>query len=806
MSPSRSVSDQAPDRAGPAVGIVALGALVVLGGVPGLVLARVLPAGRSIPIATTSAIAAAAAVALASWWQTRRRPSGDTIDGREIAGGAIGALAGVGGVAGEVAVWQRGPAVDGPRGTLHGVPSIAVDALVHGWSALATSPVPADANARTLVPIAITCWLGTLAAVALARSRRGSITALLPGAIGFVLASVAAGGHPAAPVATGLTVLAASGAYLVVQGRSSDGGVGARRRANGRDVRHLGRSALRGAVPRVAITLAAALVAATVGPRLTLGRDDRAFDPRDHWHAPSRPTTAVNPLDLVTGRRRQPNEPMFTVRAEEAVRTRLVALTSFDGARWTVGAYVPTGSTVSIGRRSGIPLHTVRARIVVDALSGPWLPSFGDPVRVAGTSALVDPASGSFVATDGVASGATYTIDAEVADTDLSVARSLPTAVDVAATQLPPGLPAALRQMADVATGGATTPLARAALLERYLRLNFAVDDRLATGQSFGHLVHALTVARAASREEFAIAFAVLGRAVDLPTRLVVGFDPGTPNGNGTYDVRSGAARVWPEVEFDGVGWLPFDPVPSPDGADDPRTTALAGGARPTVTIAPQAETARPVDNAPDVVIEPPLPGATANRSGSGLWRNLALGAAIAAAALVLLAFPAAGAVVILKRRRTARRRRADGSREQVIGAWHDVLDRLVEAGVPQPRGHTIEELVEQIEPRTASLAGLYRPVSRALYDEAEPPIDDVAQAWKARDRFVSAMRRSSTTRRRLQGALDPRPLRSRPAGHRSPTRPAHSLHVGGSGGPPAVRSPAVGSPVGTASGRMEES
>jgi hypothetical protein len=133
--------------------------------------------------------------------------------------------------------------------------------------------------------------------------------------------------------------------------------------------------------------------------------------------------------------------------------------------------------------------------------------------------------------------------------------------------------------------------------------------------------------------------------------------------------------------------------------------------------------------------------------------------AAIVVGALSLVALIAATAVLVLKRRRTARRRRLDGSRQRVLGAWQDVLDRLVEAGVNQPGRRTVEELVEHVEPMTASLAGIYRPVNRALYDEREPGDGDATQAWRARDRFVSSMRRDATIRRRLRIALDPRPL-----------------------------------------------
>ena len=61
--------------------------------------------------------------------------------------------------------------------------------------------------------------------------------------------------------------------------------------------------------------------------------------------------------------------------------------------------------------------------------------------------------------------------------------------------------------------------------------------------------------------EQFASAFAVLARAVGLPTRVVVGFRPVPPGPDGVAVVRGGDATAWPEVYFSGWGWVPFDPV-----------------------------------------------------------------------------------------------------------------------------------------------------------------------------------------------------------------------------------------------------
>jgi hypothetical protein len=66
--------------------------------------------------------------------------------------------------------------------------------------------------------------------------------------------------------------------------------------------------------------------------------------------------------------------------------------------------------------------------------------------------------------------------------------------------------------------------------------------------------------------EYFASAFAVLARAVDIPTRQVNGFLGGEWNEyQGYVAVRAGDAHSWDEVYFPGAGWVTFDPTPPGD-------------------------------------------------------------------------------------------------------------------------------------------------------------------------------------------------------------------------------------------------
>ena len=72
-----------------------------------------------------------------------------------------------------------------------------------------------------------------------------------------------------------------------------------------------------------------------------------------------------------------------------------------------------------------------------------------------------------------------------------------------------------------------------------------------------------LFVRRSGNCEYFAAALAVMLRAVDVPSRVVGGFQRGEWNPYGRYFmVRLSDAHAWVEAYFDGPGWVTLDPSP----------------------------------------------------------------------------------------------------------------------------------------------------------------------------------------------------------------------------------------------------
>lgn len=192
----------------------------------------------------------------------------------------------------------------------------------------------------------------------------------------------------------------------------------------------------------------------------------------------------------------------------------------------------------------------------------------------------------------------------------------------------------------------------------------------------------------------YASAMAVMARALGIPSRIAVGFQPGEPSASGdTFTVTSSDLHAWPELYFDGIGWLRFEPTPgrgaapgysSIEAVDDPETPEFEG-ANPSATPAP-ANTAAPslppeeVDTptaeAPEVEVQSPVPVVVAVLLG----------------VVALLLLPAAARVVVRARR--MRRVRDSGDPE---AAWDEIRDTAHDHDWVAPETETPRQLGDRL-------------------------------------------------------------------------------------------------------------
>ncbi|MCL5287656.1 MAG: DUF3488 and transglutaminase-like domain-containing protein [Acidobacteria bacterium] len=131
--------------------------------------------------------------------------------------------------------------------------------------------------------------------------------------------------------------------------------------------------------------------------------------------------------------------------------------------------------------------------------------------------------------------------------------------------QLPP-LDTRIPALAREITKDATNAYDKAATLERYLRTRYGYTLELSGTPGESPLAHFLFTRRAGHCEYFASAMTVMLRALNVPARYVNGFLPGEYNDFGEdYIVRGSDAHSWVEVYFPEFGWITFDPTPPAD-------------------------------------------------------------------------------------------------------------------------------------------------------------------------------------------------------------------------------------------------
>jgi transglutaminase-like putative cysteine protease len=157
-------------------------------------------------------------------------------------------------------------------------------------------------------------------------------------------------------------------------------------------------------------------------------------------------------------------------------------------------------------------------------------------------------------------------------------------------TEVPRDLPEVIKTRAREVTKGARTDFAKAVALQNWFRegggFRYSLQRRAGSGMDL--LAAFVTDDRVGYCEQFAAAMAAMGRALGIPSRVVVGFLDGTTQSDGRILYTSDERHAWPEMYFTGVGWVRFEPTPSARTGPSPAYTRQVGTA-PTPTQAPSA-------------------------------------------------------------------------------------------------------------------------------------------------------------------------------------------------------------------------
>jgi transglutaminase-like putative cysteine protease len=345
----------------------------------------------------------------------------------------------------------------------------------------------------------------------------------------------------------------------------------------------------------------------------------------------------------------------------------------------------------------------VSTRIALEDVRTRWVPLPSAPVSVSGLDGdwLVAPDGIAVQTSGGVLRDGVYTVqslNAQPSGQQLAAAGVDAPGLDSfrVVPELDPTIAATAQRV--VGAADAQSPYAQALALQRYFTGGDFVysEEAPVTGGYDGSgadVVATFLQVRAGYCVHFASAMTLMARTLGIPARIAVGFQPGTPNPDapGEFVVSSNDLHAWPELHFDGIGWVRFEPTPTrgavpsyadasstPEGGEIPESE-LEESAPDEGTGAESAPTEAEDPTAGPTGIPDLLDGGTdAREAAAGGGSGLLDARAIALTALSLLVLLLVGPGVWRAVRRARRRRSPDP-----LDRWREVRDTARDLGLP---------------------------------------------------------------------------------------------------------------------------
>src|SRR5712692_7016966 len=393
------------------------------------------------------------------------------------------------------------------------------------------------------------------------------------------------------------------------------------------------------------------------------------------------------------------------------------------------------------------------------------LPYAPQNVRVQGNNWQADPTTLMTYAAQARLSGLSYTatnVDIEPSDQQLNATTAPPASIARQYLPFPSAARGQLQVIARQITSSGRTPFQKALFLEAWFTTGggFTYTLRASQPDTAAGLINFLTTARRGYCQQFAFAMAALARLVGIPSRVAVGYTAGTPQRNGTWKVTAADAHAWPELYFQGVGWLRFEPTPSgKDGqgtATQPNYAQASspGGRSSTPGPLPSgASGIRPSRPGQGGLLPKKLnrPGGLTGTAAAGHGGSVPVGP-IAIAILVLAVIaPRVGRTVTRRRRWHA----ASNDSALAHAAWLELHDDLTDYGI----GWRVSESPRAVSRRLAT--------TLRLGPDSQQALDRITRA-EERARYARVMqapgslRADVTTIRRAVAARAGRPARWR--------------------------------------------
>ncbi|MCM3778153.1 transglutaminase family protein [Microbacterium hydrocarbonoxydans] len=729
------------------------------------------------------------AVSIVGFWPTFAGPS--------YLPAAVGALL-LGLAIAVVSTWQRwgilivagltvavyfvfGGALALPHTTILGViPSLeTLEKLAVGtvtaWKQLLTTVAPVSGtDGHFLVPFLLTLVI-TVLTTSFALRLPNVAWALLPAGVMLMLVIALGTPEPAFPVVQGLVFAVLATAWLALRqlwapqnAAVSVSEVDPSRAAHMRLRRLLAGVAVLAVAGGAGVATSA--IAAPVQPRHVF---------RDVIIPPFNIRDYPSPLQAFRKNvRDEAGDTLFTVNGlPKGARMRIAVMDQYDGMVYNVtdggadssSAFTPVRANMSPDAE-GIP---VTLQVEIEEYRGVWVPDAGQVSQIDFAGARADElrrstyyntGTGTAVATSRLTEGDSYTVDTvipnEFDDTQLA---------DVGFGKVPlpkqSNVPEELTSLAAETVSGAESPIEQVRALETFLAdggfFSHGLEGEVLSRA--GHTAERITTLIGGDQmigddEQYSVAMALLAREVGIPARVVMGFYPDEENaGDAVFEATGDNVHAWVEVNFEGLGWLTFNPTPPEDKVPNDQNTKPKVDPKPQV-LQPPPPPQEPVD------LPPTLPD---DRKGDDESLNL-LGIigtilVIGGISLSILALVASPFIVIGAWKAAKRRSRRSAARtsDRISGGWDELTDRAVDYGARIPPGGTRSEEAATVAatltlPQVTTLA---RRADAEVFGPTDPTPEDVEAFWSEVDTIVGGLGAEAGFWKRIKARLSLRSL-----------------------------------------------
>ena len=459
---------------------------------------------------------------------------------------------------------------------------------------------------------------------------------------------------------------------------------------------------------RVAMTGGVALLATLLLQPLVPGFERGTF-PQGSRLNPWGSSSGLNPMISLGNSLRSPTGEgriTYASTSTSPLYLRSVTVDRFDGESWAPDDRDDT-------RRGGVarldPGYEINATEMARSITAinagqftsPYLPVPYAPAAVNGLDGRWswDPSTLSIKGVDTNSRGQQYVVVSTVPTlTATLLARSSAPVRGISDEFIrpPAGVPDIVKTTADTITRDSRTAYSKAVAIQRYLRspeFSYSLESPVQGGydgnglsvladfltQKSGYCVH------------YASAMAVMARVEGIPSRIAVGYAPGRPTGQTVsvagqgalpeYEVDARDAHAWPELYFEGLGWVPFEPTPSrgvvPAYASDSSTSGGASTNQNNDDLIPSgAASAAPLPSTTPV----PLPGGGVGGAAGVQLLPVLYGTLGVLLLGLLLASPR-----LIRTGLRSRRLRPGplASDDSALQSWAELRDLAVDYGVP---------------------------------------------------------------------------------------------------------------------------